>query len=178
MLGLATGRCRSTFRPLLWQDGLNMLKVPGCVRPGPRLDGSGDFGVRSALPDGSKMLLVQRGVRLVQRNGRALRRTSNIFQPAGRDEGTPTSPFRSSRWTGRTLPRTINMVQPSRQTIGVKVQRQRPVARHIDKDNQQGLSTSGHIRNPIGEQPNALPRQPQVAQAMYEDCPCWDSTPL
>ena len=123
-----------------------MLQVPGGVRAGPRLDGSGDFGVRSPPPDGSKMLLVQRGVRLVQRNGRALRRTSNIFQPAGRDEGTPTSPFRSSRWTGRTLPRTINLFQPSCQSIGVKVQRQRPVARLIDNDNLQGLSTSGHIR--------------------------------
>ena len=34
----------------------------------------------------------------------------------------------------------------------MKVQRQRPVAMLIDKDNQQGLSTSGHIGHPIGEQ--------------------------
>ena len=118
----------------------------GSVRPAHRLDRNGDVGVSSALPDGSKMLLVQRGVRLVQRNGRALSRTSNIFQPVGQDERTPTSPFRSSRWAGGTLHRTINLFQPSCQSIGVKVQRQRPVARLIDNDNLQGLSTSGHIR--------------------------------
>ena len=156
--GRATGRCRSTFRPLLGQDGLNMLKVPGCARPGPRLDGCGAFGVHSALADRSKMLLVQRSVPPVQRNGRTLRRTSNIFQPAGRDERTPTSPFRSSRWTGRTLPRTINLFQPSCKSIGVKVQRQRPVAKLIDKDNQQALSPSGPIGHRIGGQTKRLPK--------------------